>query len=214
MAPRGTAVAVWEDLSGNGISRSFNGSVWEAPLQFTSDVSNDLDVSVNSSGNALVIWASSEPQIKSSRLPLGGVWGPEEILQSNPPHPEISDITSSLSATGIGFATWRSITEGDNIGFADATLPPTPPSNLRVISCKDHFAIQADCANTITWTPSTDPTVVDYFLRRNDVLIAVIPARDRSIFIDQGRCRRVDVYTLTAVDRDGVESSPLIIVIK
>jgi hypothetical protein len=211
MSPNGTAVAVWETSTNLGMSSSYNGTTWAAPLQFSDDVDtiSGPSVDVNSFGNALVIWASSVPVIKSSRLPLGGVWQPEEILQSNPPFPDVRDIISSLSDNGIGFATWRVVTEGPNIGFADATLTPLPPSNLNVVVCKDRSATRTACVNTITFTASPDPTVIAYYLFRNGVLIAAIPATGPLTVVEQVCCGQANVYTLVAVDGNGTFSSAI-----
>lgn len=224
MAPGGTAVAVFEDAAFNGFSSSYNGSTWNTPIQFNSDplTSNSFvgpNLSVNSSGNALVVWATDAPEVKSAKLALGSsAWAPEEIIQDNPPSAIVA-INGSLSDNGTGFATWYvdiDLGEG-KAPFASVNLaasPPTPPVSIEGRSCKERFATQTNQVNFISFAPSTDPTVVAYYLRRNGVLIATIPAFGPYLYTDGNLCKSTsDTYSVTAVDADGVESTAVVVVL-
>lgn len=214
MTPSGTAVATWVDSSSAGFSSSYNGTAWSAPIQFTAgpiSFTSCPSLSVADNGNALVEWVTSM-DIRSSQLPLGGVWTPEEVIVTlDIDGTDVRSLTASLSENGTAFAAWVIASEG-SFQFASVELPPVvlPPTNLTGFTCTNRFASQSDRVNTLIWTPSPDPTVVAYILRRNGVLIATIPATAQPIYQDHNRCKNVvDVYTLTAVDATGLESTPV-----
>lgn len=75
--------------------------------------------------------------------------------------------------------------------------------------------MQTDIVNIITITPSTTPGVVSYYLRRDGVLIAIIPASGPYIYYDHNRSKhQTYTYSLTSVDGFGVESAPVVLVMK
>lgn len=221
VAPGGTAVAVWKDSSSNGQSSSYDGIQWSPKTQFTfAPIStfSTPSISVDNFGNALVVWGTATPQVLSARMPLGGIWGnPELVADVNTSNPEINSTLSSLSSNGIGFAAWMTFAEGDEFSqvFANVTLAPTPPLSISARSCHNRYPTYTDHVHIITWTPSTDPSVVAYYLRRNGILIATAFSTDPITYCDHNRCgKRVDVYTVTAVDINGVESEPLTVSIR
>lgn len=206
VAPGGTAVATWRDDTGQGVSSSYNGIVWSAPILITSDsISANLALSVADNGNALAVWGT-DTQISSSRLPFGGTaWTPAELVTTFDFPVDLRLIEASLSENGTGFASWIIASEGSD-QFASATVPPTGPLNLQGFCCRNKFAMQTECADTITWSPSIDPSVTAYYVRKNGVLVAIIPQQGPYTFVDLVGCRDSTTYTVTAVDFNGVES--------
>lgn len=218
MSKNGTAVVVWNDVSSTiGLSRSYTGSSWQAPLQFATDITvsnsiNNVSVSVNDSGNALAVWFTGS-QVKSSRLPFGSAWQPEEIVDASVDPTTIS-VVSSLSNTNAGFAAWSVAAEGFEY-FANAMIAPIAPPSMSVSVCKNKFVTQTDYINIIRWTPSPDPTVVSYQLSRNGCIIAIIPAFGPFVYYDHNSCKGfVDVYTLIAINADGIESAPITVTLE
>lgn len=218
MAPSGTGVAIWVDGAKVGFSSSYNGSTWSTPQIFASPISPfQTSVSVNASGDALLLFQTpditfEDGDILSARLPLNGVWTTPVFVRS--PGDEVPILISSLSDNGFGFAGWAEGVEGlDYFATVEvAPLPPEPPASVVGSFCKNKFAMQTDCIHTITWTASPTSTVVAYEIRRNGVVIAIVPATDRT-FIDGGRCRQTDVYTVAAIDINGLISPPVVVVI-
>jgi hypothetical protein len=217
VAPGGTAVLTWRDGAATGQYSTFNGTTWAAPLQFAPEVSGifstrlTASVSVDNNGNALIVYGTSNSEIFSVQIPLGGTVGPTLFVTNNinGANESLLDIVSALSDNGTGFAFWLPSSEGPNV-FASVLIADAPPGGLTVTICKNKFASQVDLVYILTWTPSSDPATVSYYLRRNGVLIAIIPASGPFIFYDHNRNRRVvDVYTLTAVTAGGIESSPV-----
>lgn len=213
MTPSGTAVASWIDSTGAGFSSSYNGFGWSAPILITAGpiLDNFLALSVADNGNALAVWSTTTSEIRSSRLRLGDIsWAPEEFVGTYTLD-TLFDVNASLSEDGTGFASWAAATEGSGEQFASVELLPVPasPSNLQGFCCKNKFAMQTECADTITWSPSIDPTVIAYYVRKNGVLVAVIPAQGPFIYVDHVNCRDADIYTVSAVDLNGTESLPV-----
>lgn len=210
VAPNGSAVAVWIDSVNKGITRTFNGSVWSSPFTFSLDVSQ-LAISVDPQGNALVVWSDSAGSVFAKRLALGsGAWSSLELVNDSLPIPP-QDLSSSLSASGIGIAAWdlfigeQPVTEA-SISSAFAVTPPTA---IRGEIIKLEAPTKTDRVNQIVWCSSEDPAVVAYIIRRNGVVIAEVPST-RLSYCDPNRCRnQVYVYTVTAVDAQGNESTPV-----
>jgi len=223
MAPNGTAVLTWGDWDdpANAFFSSFNGTVWTAvgPIISGLDVAisfgPSISVSVDSGGNALFL-CSTETEIRSLRLPLGSSFWINNDLVTNDLTFRVIPLVSALSASTRGFGIW--IENSGEGGFTQGSYTslvvlPTPPLGITGTTCKNKFASQTDCVNRISWTPSTDPTVLTYRVRRNGILIATIPARGPYVFVDHGRCRKMDLYTVTAVNGLGAESSSVSIVL-
>lgn len=216
MSSNGTAVTVFVNASNNGFSSSYNGTTWSSPIPFTTDiVAFGPSISVNSHGNALVVWASSAFVLKSAILLEGAsTWNPAEVIQAIPPLPGFEAINASLSNNGVGFAAWisrESTTEG-KFPFASAMVQPLPPTNVQAATCRTRTIIGDRFVTAITFDPSTSPSVVGYEIRRNGVLIAFIPATGPFVFFDLNRCGNDPaVYSIISLDANETESIPVIV---
>ena len=94
------------------------------------------------------------------------------------------------------------------------TIPPSTAIGFTGHRCKNKFAAQTEYVSMLSWEPSSDPTVVNYLLFRNGILIAVIPADHPLRFNDHDRFKnKVDIYQLIAVDASGLQSPPSIITV-
>jgi hypothetical protein len=218
VAPGGTAILIWEDVSLNGQFSTFSTPNWSAPLQFATDIpfpsggNIRASVSVDSSGNALIVYGTTTPQILSVQLPLGGVLGPTLLVTNNvnSQGSQLFSIISALSSNGVGFAFWTPEIEGANFYGSVLISAPLPPSGITATKCKNKFAAQTDLVNIIRWTPSQDLATSSYNLRRNGVLIAVIPFTGPFVFYDHNRCKNVNyIYNLTALNIAGNESDAI-----
>lgn len=225
VAPGGTAVAIWVDSSGVGQSSAFNGIAWSAPFQYTDGpVSPDANnhssntVSVDNNGNALAVWSTLDllSEIRSARLTLGALaWCPEELISIVEDEETSVLAIGSLSSNGTGFALFSPLVEGVGF-FASASLPLAAPGNVAVRSCTTKFATQTDRSYVITWTASTDPTILYYEVRQNGILVATIPSDGPFVYAIHNLCRGVpltDVYTITAVGCGNEVSVPVTVVL-
>lgn len=214
MAANGTAVIGWVDGAGNAQSRAYNGTIYGPTLLIAAD-SASVAISVDALGNALAIFGPSTAvslPIFSLQLPVGGTaW--ENLLVVGEAAMD-NDTVSVLSSGGEGFAFIFPVTP-DGRSFAGVALlivpEPTPPLGISGSVCVNKFASQTDRIHIINFQPSTDPTVVSYILRRNGVIIATIPSAGPYTYLDHNRCKRTDVYSLTSVNAEGLESTPLVI---
>jgi DNA-binding beta-propeller fold protein YncE len=95
--------------------------------------------------------------------------------------------------------------------FSSVIASPTGLMGTRVTNT---FLTQIDSVNTLTFTPNPDPAITGYFILRDGVLVATIPANGPFVFNDHNRCPGV-VYTYTVIAFDGMgnESLPVNIVI-
>lgn len=224
MAPGGTAVLTWKTSADIGLSSSYDGTTWGPIQQFGTSLSDEgsgyATVSVNDLGDALIVYRSSATsQILSVALPLGGVWEAPLVVKEGADVPNPGSLYSSaLSNNGVGFAFWTELNFDAErpTAFASVFLPdaigPLPPASITGSSCNNKFASQTDRVHIITWTASPDPTVTSYYLRRNGILIAIIPSTGPFIYYDHNRKNKTDVYTLTAVNGDG-ESTPITVIL-
>lgn len=219
VAPGGTAVVTWVDQLGNGQSNSFNGTSWGSQVQFTTDTidpAGSPSVSVNDSGTALIVWGTTTNNIVSRFLPLGGPFGPQEIAGTSPIG-DITNVISSLSANGTGFALWLADNPSgeEQALFANVTSEgPLPPESIAGATCKSQYALQKDLVNIITWTASPSLDVVRYIIRRDGVLIGQVRSTGRLVFFDHNRCSRTSyTYSVTAVNENDVESNSISIVL-
>ncbi len=227
MSPNGTAIAAWPDSSFNGLSSVFNGTSWGPPTQFGSNLlsvndSNinpvsqpfaNIAVAMNPSGDAFVAWTTGPDlthnySLFSAQLPAGGVWTNDELIyMANFGADEgVSQaVESSFSNNGARFVVFQTVV-GEGFTSIWGAASPGVPTGLKGKSCKNKFATQTESVKTITWTPSLDPTVAYYQLNRNGKLIATIPAKGPFVYRDHGRCKGLDVYSLTVFYSNGLTS--------
>lgn len=94
-------------------------------------------------------------------------------------------------------------------------IPSSSPLEFSGKRYKNKFAAQTEYVNKLSWEASSDPAVVSYFLFRNGVILAIIPAGHPLKFIDHHRPKnQVDIYMLIAVNAFGMQSQPSIITIQ
>lgn len=227
MAENGTAVLAWVDSGNVGLSSTFNGSMWSAPFSFAINVitptndafpSTSISVALDTSGNALITWGTTSFEIRSERLIAGtNVWIDNSFVAAFS-NEGLSDINAGLADNGRGFSVWQNRFNTEDIqvfGSFTLFLIPTPPTSIQGRTCNNKFASQTDRVHIITWTPSTDPLTVSYNIRRNGVLIANVPLTGPFIYLDHNRCKRpADTYAVTAVGPTGLESEPLIVILR
>lgn len=113
MTPDGRAVAIWtgDDLDRSpwrGFSSTYDGKSWSKPQKFT-DYALWTNVSVNSKGDALLLYYNPSSQLLSAKLPFGGIWTTPEILYS--PYAESKEIWSLIMVPilcddGFALAGW------------------------------------------------------------------------------------------------------------
>lgn len=210
VAQDGTAVAVWPD-SADAIQMSlFNGTTWSLPTPIAQGT--QVAITMDSKGDALIGWVTSLNQLFTALLPKDGTIGAPVFIKTIPANMVESLDLSLSSRSTLGAVVWVEDGEGGNSFGTFIAFGPTPPTSIEADVCVIHGL---SCVNIITWTPSLDPTTVAYNVRRNGVLVAIIPATGPFIFFDPNRCKKTpDTYSVTAVNSDGLESLPVTVIVK
>lgn len=100
-----------------------------------------------------------------------------------------------------------------NSPIALAFIPlPLPPMNLEGKRVVDKFFNYTDYINRLTWIPSKDPLVKKYELKRNGKIIAEFDTKGPFTYDDHKRHKRKkDTYELTAVNKVGIHSPALLL---
>ncbi len=127
-------------------------------------------------------------------------------------------VTFTVTNTSVESVTYTATDLSDGVVINQrATVNFTPPaplpaSNFKGIRVVNKFATQKEFTDVLTWTPSSDPTVVSYRIYVNGVLERTIPALGPYRAEFKNRCDNLTyVYRLVAVSNFGVESSPLFV---
>jgi len=226
--PAGNGFVIWTIINTTlnttsiQVARLFNG-VFQSPVTIGGpyDLSTTFlqspEVVVDAQGDALATW-----ELDDARQAFGaiysisnGTWS-QPFLLSNVGQ-DIQGPNVATNSAGQATVVWN---EGDNppnlvvqavIGAFNSI--PFSPSNFTGTRRSNRFLTQTDYINRLQWNPSQDPTVVGYFLYRNGQLIASIPASGPFQFEDHNRKKKeIDVYSLTSVNANGVQSSPPLVI--
>lgn len=88
-----------------------------------------------------------------------------------------------------------------------------PPADLTGEVFKNRFLTQKERMNHIQWLPSPTPGVVAYYVFRNGRLLATIPSTAPLMYNDHNRSKKQDVYSVIAVNNEGVQSEPVTIIL-
>ena len=124
--------------------------------------------------------------------------------------------TLTVSATGYYTKSQSfSLTTGETKTLNLSLMPDSPPINLNGNVINNRFLLQDDRIHHIQWQASQDPTVIQYQVYRNEVLLAIISANAPLMYDDHNRSRKVtDVYSVTDTNVNGDTSSTVSISLK
>lgn len=101
----------------------------------------------------------------------------------------------------------------DFLGYPPADIL-APPSNLQGKQKKNDFGLEYELYNQVTWTPSPSANISGYIVYRDGNKIAQLNAATLT-YKDHNRKKGSSyIYSITAFDSSGNESSPVNIVIK
>jgi hypothetical protein len=227
----GNATAVWLQMNGNHRTlqisfKSFEGN-WQFIPSFLTAVErdiSDLQIRVDEVGNLLVFWIQpheTENTILSIKKPAEENWSSNINKWTYPP--ESCDPKMTIDPAGMMAVVWQSF-DGvyDHVQAAERPAfflepPPQvavlPPSDFVGKVIRDQFGMTTYYTHRLKWKASPDPSVFSYQLFRNGILIATLPAnQDYFTFDDHHRHKRKkDTYVLVAINKEGLQSSPLVL---
>ncbi|MEN9344304.1 MAG: hypothetical protein RLZZ453_1091, partial [Chlamydiota bacterium] len=117
----------------------------------------------------------------------------------------------TLTASATGYYTKSqsfSVTAAETKTLNLSLMPDSPPMNLNGNVINNRFLLQDDRIHHIQWQASQDPTVIQYQVYRNGVLLALISANAPLMYDDHNRSKKVtDVYSVTDTNGNGNTSS-------
>jgi hypothetical protein len=123
----GNAIAVWEQAVGAGeedvrANRYVAGSGW-GQAQLVSNLAevgeaNDVQIAMDASGNALVVWRQSEGEgvrqnLWFNRYAVSSGWGVPDLVERSPGDTFAPQI--AMNASGIAMAVWRQSEDGSDL---------------------------------------------------------------------------------------------------
>lgn len=221
-------VEVWQDAINNVLYyASYDGSNWSAPS------SNNLPLG-SSSGfgqygyadpiyddlaeQIVQIWQDSINSLYYYATYDGTNW----TAPVNNQIPQGSSTTINIfrdpvydSSSGQLLFVWQDFSNNRIYYAVYNAFPPLPPESFTGKAVHNEFLTQTDHINELAWTPANDSSVVNYLLRRNGVLIFEATAKGPFHYADHyWHKAQPIVYTLTTQDEQGLESSPLTVVLK
>lgn len=218
----GNALAVWtnsydgETFSPESSQKLF-GSSWlfYTLIQAPTIYSFGMDIAI-AEGTALLtgmVWdGTSDIQIQSQELdinPIVTTWtsGNSFATGSDNAYPKCA-----LSLSGSTFnsvAVWEYF-DGSNTVIHAATgseSTVSPPSSVSYVQNVANFGVYSDYYNTITWTASSDPSVIQYDIYRNGVFFASTDASTLT-FVDHNQIQGGTVtYGVAAINSSFRQSS-------
>lgn len=184
---------------------STSGSGYQSPTTFNASASLSPVGTI-----ALYEWNFGDGQTASTTNPL---------IQHTYASPGTYSVTLTVT-NSAGTSTTQTFTGQtvSNNGSSLATLTQTvnvniqTPLNFQGTVRKNKFLPEVEYIHVLTWNPSPNPSVIGYYLYRNDKFLAFIPATGPFIYEDQKRHKKKkDKYTLYAVIGTGQVSPPIII---
>ncbi len=161
---------------------------WESPLtlDFEDPYSYQGSISVPSIGDvatAYMVFDGTNVNIQTSEsslevLPRNFRWTIPQIVSqgSDNAYPSIS--SQYLSGTIQAACAWESYNGTNTVVQATtgSKLTVAPPTSLSVSQSSNNFGVFTEYYNTVSWTASTDPTIVEYLIYRNSEYVSAVDA--------------------------------------
>ena len=222
----GNAIALWTiDVPGTYqvLASRYSGGSWSAPVVLDTNIEHVLNfpnIGVDQEGNGYAVWekddASSNGAIFFSQYTNAtNSWSGSPLLlstsgvSSKEPYLAINALGGGVVVCSIDPPTTQTIQA--------VYMPnpnPNPPQNLTGSQIANRFATQTEFTNKLQWSASTTANVANYSILRDGVQIAVVLATQPLIFSDHNRKPgKLYTYEVIAVDANGLESAPAIIVL-
>lgn len=224
-------MAVWTDESSNGYASfsSDNGSSWSTPVSFVSGVLPGTDISVSGTTSGFVVaWIGTDNNAYGSfSSDEGNTWStPAQITTDGSVMGSFEDTSYgfvSVSAVGNGcvFA-WLGnpvVTAQSNVlvnsgdiyasfsTISNGTNPLAPPANLTGSQKKNNAGLQYEYVNSLKWSPSPSTGVTGYNIYANGVLTKTLNVSTFKYEFHRQKPGTLTVYSVTAFDSSGNESS-------
>ncbi len=219
----GNAVALW-NTSYDDMNYSLESSVkplggnWIASTKLFDPnlYAYSADIAVSAFGDALTLYMLDNGislLIQSSEATVSGftnnVWHAPLNLSQNAlngyPKVAATSTGNAIHAAAIWISNSNSINNIIQASTGTKNLL-LPPSNLMVAENFNNFSLFNEYFNTLTWSASTDPSVVGYLVYRNGTLLAQVDANTLQ-FVDDNRVHNASVtYGVAAFNKQNEQS--------
>ena len=211
----GNAMALWTN-SFNDATYTIQSAVrpvrqdWSEPVTLVNNsYTYGADLGVSALGDALALFMygiGSALQIQSKESDISGfnnnVWSAPITLYSSAengfPHVATTLTGNTLNAATVWLTNNGSINQVvASTGTRSIVLPPSSPT---VSQSTNNFGVFTEYANTLSWTASTDPSVVGYLIYRNGEFLGQVSASTVQ-YVDHNRVQNGSVtYGVSAVN--------------
>jgi hypothetical protein len=194
------------------------GGNWSTPIQFATRnlYAFSEDVATNAAGEAVLLFmvdSGSSIDIQSTASSFSGglnIWS-TAIPVSDGTQNAYPRVASTLVGNVMNAgAVWVGY-DGSNTRIHSSSGLQTlvsPPTSLGVVQNSTNNGVFTEYYNTITWTASASPGVIEYLVFRNGVFVAELAASQLS-YVDHNTTNGGAVtYGVVAVDGDFTQSLP------
>jgi len=210
ISPSGNAFLIWQENGGGSINgANFNGLTGQGSTPTNFARSNPaaplLQIGADGFGNGVGIWRlvdGADNIIQRATYSAGSqTWGSPSDLYTTTN--TVSELSFSINAVGNTATVWL---EGAST-FLLLDNTPAAPSNLQVAVTKNRFTFQTEFAHTVSWSPSTSPSIASYKFYVNGELFAELGANQLSYTVHNCPPKNPVTYQVVAVSSNGGESS-------
>ncbi len=214
----GNAVALW-NTSFDGMTFNIESALKPVRQNWSNAVdiinsnlhANSVDLTVTSFGDALTLYMfyngvsliiqSSESDITGF---LENAWSvPLNVSTGN--NNGFPRTAATLTGNAINAAAiWIGVNGSHNVieAVTGSKNLPVPPTALSVVQSSNNFAVFTEYYNTVSWTASTDPTVMGYLIYRDGTLIGQVSAGTVS-FVDHNQVQSAHVtYGVASINSE------------
>ncbi|HSW87030.1 MAG TPA: hypothetical protein VLG49_05985 [Rhabdochlamydiaceae bacterium] len=222
--PNGNVIAVWlesTDASNyfwEANVKPFNGN-WATSAFITAPglYRYGVDLAVNALGDALMGYMSFDGtnlNIQTTEAEIAGnatfVAFTAPITISQGTDNGFPKVATDLNGTTVfGAAVWLQFDGSETVVQAATGSRSTiaAPTNVTVTQSSTNFGVFTDFFNTVNWTASTSPNIIQYFVYRNGIFFQAIDATAPLQVVDHNAVQNGAVtYGVSAVDAQNTQS--------
>jgi hypothetical protein len=221
MNASGEAVAVWTigiatvpEILAATYSPQTGWSLPPTPISTPGVISSAPSVSIDDAGDAIAVWTATDMLQSATYTHATNVWASPSTVASSgifiSPQVALNDSNEAVAVWSLNNLVVQAAVSFSALPPPPPVPPfPNPPVNIRGEQLKNRFASQTVLTNVVCWDPSPTPGVTSYNVFRNFVLVAVVPANEKLIYVDRKVKKHVlYYYSITAVDAVG-QSTPI-----
>ena len=223
-----TVMTTWLDDASTLMYALWNGSSWTSPAPVPGSIANSYlllqPVYDPGSQTFIATWLGLGTfGMEITYTPAYAVWDGSSWTIPTTAIPGASPFVAAGYAPFL-YSTYSGSNQTIMVTWLDTNGIPTYALYTNSVASATNFSgyvtttrylTQTDRVNNLVWTPSSDPLITGYELRRNGIQIYNAPANGPYRYADHNRSKKgTDVYTLISQGQNGLQSLPLTVVIQ